>query len=228
MRTIAEFARTWPHEHQLRRDPARASGRTSAGAAPHPGCHPRLQQPARAPARQPAAPPGDGPQSLDGAGACQARSLPGRADCRARRSGRAQPTSAQRARGRPGSRHHPDRPAPRTRISDTPSGCRAGWRRSLRSQLGPADRRQKHPGGRRFVRNALYMAALVASRHNPAIAAFAERLAGKPGKVCLVACMRKLIVTLNAMVRDGSQWQHRTPEQDGCSTTPPVGRLRSG
>ena len=52
-------------------------------AAPHPGCHPRLHQPARAPARQPAAPPGDGPQSLDGAGACQARSLPGRADCRA-------------------------------------------------------------------------------------------------------------------------------------------------
>jgi transposase len=60
------------------------------------------------------------------------------------------------------------------------------------------------------VRKALYMAALVASRHNPAIAAFAERLAGKPGKVRLVACMRKLIVTLNAVVRDRSQWQPRT------------------
>ena len=64
--------------------------------------------------------------------------------------------------------------------------------------------------GRVFVRNTLYMAALTASQHNPAIAAFAERLAGKPGKVRLVACMRKLIVVLNAMVRDGSQWQPRT------------------
>jgi transposase len=64
--------------------------------------------------------------------------------------------------------------------------------------------------GRVFVRNTLYMAALTASQHNPAIAAFAKRLAGKPGKVRLVACMRKLIVTLNAMVRDGTQWQPRT------------------
>jgi len=55
------------------------------------------------------------------------------------------------------------------------------------------------------------MAAMVASRRNPTIKAFAERLAGKPGKVRLVACMRKLIVTLNAMVRDGAQWQSRTP-----------------
>jgi transposase len=63
--------------------------------------------------------------------------------------------------------------------------------------------------GRALVRKALYMAAMVACRHNPAIKAFAERLAGKPGKVRLVACMRKLIVTLNAMVRDGAQWQPR-------------------
>jgi transposase len=63
--------------------------------------------------------------------------------------------------------------------------------------------------GRVLVRNALYMAAMVASRHNPAIASFAQRLAAKPGKVRLVACMRKLIVTLNAMVRDGAQWQPR-------------------
>jgi transposase len=63
--------------------------------------------------------------------------------------------------------------------------------------------------GRATVRKALYMAAMVASRWNPAIAAFAQRLASKPGKVRLVACMRKLIVTLNAMVRDGAQWQHQ-------------------
>lgn len=64
--------------------------------------------------------------------------------------------------------------------------------------------------GRALVRKALYMAAMVACRRNPTIRAFAERLAGKPGKVRLVACMRKLIVTLNAMVRDGAQWQPRT------------------
>lgn len=63
--------------------------------------------------------------------------------------------------------------------------------------------------GRILVRNVLYMAAMVAMRRNPAIKAFAERLAGKPGKVRLVACMRKLIVTLNAIVRDGTQWQPR-------------------
>ena len=63
--------------------------------------------------------------------------------------------------------------------------------------------------GRVAVRNVLYMAAMVAIRHNPAIKAFAHRLAAKPGKVRLVACMRKLLVTLNAMVRDGAQWQPR-------------------
>jgi len=64
--------------------------------------------------------------------------------------------------------------------------------------------------GRATIRKALYMAAMVASRRNPAIAAFAQRLASKPGKVRLVACMRKLIVSLNAMVRDGTQWQPLT------------------
>ncbi len=62
-------------------------------------------------------------------------------------------------------------------------------------------------GGRAVVREVLYMAALTARRHNPAIAAFAERLAGKKPKVILVACMRKLLVILNAMLRDGTDWQ---------------------
>jgi len=57
------------------------------------------------------------------------------------------------------------------------------------------------------VRGALYMAALVAKRCNPTIAAFARRLAGKKPKVILVACMRKLIAILNAMQRDGKPWQ---------------------
>jgi transposase len=64
-------------------------------------------------------------------------------------------------------------------------------------------------GGRAAVRATLYMAALVATRHNPAIRTFYIRLlgAGKPKKVALVACMRKLLTILNAMLRDGIAWQ---------------------
>lgn len=64
-------------------------------------------------------------------------------------------------------------------------------------------------GGRACVRAALYMAALVASRRNPVIAAFYQRLrqAGKPAKVALTACMRKLLVILNAILRDQKPWQ---------------------
>ena len=63
-------------------------------------------------------------------------------------------------------------------------------------------------GGRADVRATLYMAALVAVRHNPVIRAFYKRLcaAGKPAKVALVACMRKLLTILNAIVRDGTAW----------------------
>jgi transposase len=63
-------------------------------------------------------------------------------------------------------------------------------------------------GGRAPVRAALYMAALVASKCNPAIRAFYQRLraAGKPAKVALTACMRKLLTILNAIARDGTPW----------------------
>lgn len=63
-------------------------------------------------------------------------------------------------------------------------------------------------GGRAQVRRALYMAALVATRFNPVIARFYQRLlaTGKPKKVALVACMRKLLTILNAMVRAGKPW----------------------
>ena len=63
-------------------------------------------------------------------------------------------------------------------------------------------------GGRSTLRTALYMGALAAVRSNPPIRAFYERLvgAGKPKKVALVACMRKLLVTCNAVVRDGAAW----------------------
>ncbi len=64
-------------------------------------------------------------------------------------------------------------------------------------------------GGRAGVRSALYMAALVASRRNAVIARFYHRLRdlGKPPKVALAACMRKLLVMLNAMLRDRRPWQ---------------------
>ena len=64
-------------------------------------------------------------------------------------------------------------------------------------------------GGRAHVRAALYMAALTASRCNPVIRAFYLRLrnAGKPAKVALVACMRKILVILNAMLKNNTCWQ---------------------
>jgi len=69
--------------------------------------------------------------------------------------------------------------------------------------------RRSIAGGRPAVRTALYMAALVASRKNPIIAAHYDKLraAGKTGKQALTACMRKLIVTLNAILRDRKPWQ---------------------
>jgi len=68
-------------------------------------------------------------------------------------------------------------------------------------------------GGRPAVRRALYMAALVASRHNPVIRDFYQRLrlAGKPAKVALTACMRKLLVILNAMLKNRTHWNQQLP-----------------
>ncbi len=81
--------------------------------------------------------------------------------------------------------------APFNRDSGTLKGKRAVW------------------GGRAHVRAALYMGALVATRHNPRLKEFYGRLlrAGKPKKVALVACMRKLLSILNAVVRDGAAWR---------------------
>jgi transposase len=69
-------------------------------------------------------------------------------------------------------------------------------------------------GGRAHVRTALYMATLTATRFNPLIRQFYERLcqAGKPKKVALIACMRKLLTILNAMLRHGTTW---TPQPQG-------------
>jgi transposase len=71
-------------------------------------------------------------------------------------------------------------------------------------------------GGRGRVRTALYMAALVAVRHNPLLRPFYARLlaAGKPKKVALTACMHKLLLILNAIVRAGMPWRQPAP----CAT----------
>lgn len=68
-------------------------------------------------------------------------------------------------------------------------------------------------GGRMEVRCPLYMAALVGTRYNPVLKALYQRLLaeGKPKKVALVACMRKLLVILNAMLRDETDWRQTRP-----------------
>jgi transposase len=67
-------------------------------------------------------------------------------------------------------------------------------------------------GGRATVRAVLYMAALVATKRNPVLRGFYERLlaAGKPKKLALVACMRKLLTILNTIARTEQRW---------CATT---------
>ena len=81
-----------------------------------------------------------------------------------------------------------------------------------------AFRGQRHIyGGRAQVRRVLHMAAIVAMQHNKPIKAFYERLVakGKPKKVAITACMRKLLTTLNAMVATNSEW-NSNHVQDGC------------
>jgi transposase len=66
-------------------------------------------------------------------------------------------------------------------------------------------------GGRSGVRTILYMATLCATRHNPAIREFYGHLvaSGKPEKVALTACMRKLLTILGAILRNRTPWQPR-------------------
>ena len=83
-------------------------------------------------------------------------------------------------------------------VGIAPLNCDSGKHRGKRSTFG----------GRESVRTALYMPTWTAIRCNPVIRAFYQRLraAGKPKKVALIACMRKLLVILNAMVKSGKHW----------------------
>jgi transposase len=88
----------------------------------------------------------------------------------------------------------------------------------LADDSGPRKGKRRIWAGRADVRAVVYMAALVAIKHNPAIKVFHSRLiaAGKPKKVAIVACMRKLLTILNAMLRDQSMWdaaKHIQPAQ---------------
>ena len=78
----------------------------------------------------------------------------------------------------------------------------------LANDSGPRNGKRHTWGGRAEVRAVVYMATTSAIRHNPAIKLFHERLlaAGKPRKVAIVACMRKLLTILNAMLRDRAMW----------------------
>lgn len=91
-----------------------------------------------------------------------------------------------------------DRRAIAKLVGVAPMNCDSGMWRGRRTIQG----------GRASVRAVLYMAALVAARRNPTIQRFYQRLlaAGKPKKVILVACMRKLLTILNHMMRTGQPW----------------------
>ncbi len=77
-------------------------------------------------------------------------------------------------------------------------------------------------GGRAPVRQMLYMATLVAVRHNPAIHAFYDQLLkrGKPTKVAWVACRHKLLTILNAMLKNGTDWQLPQPPNSHPAVQP--------
>ena len=82
---------------------------------------------------------------------------------------------------------------------------------SFNRDSGPRRGKRSVWGGRIRVRATLYMAALSASRYNPVLKVFYQRLlaAGKPKKVALTPCMRKLLTILNAMTRSGQHWTPR-------------------
>lgn len=86
---------------------------------------------------------------------------------------------------------------------------------------GKAKGKRSISGGRASVRSVLYMATQAAIRFNPIIKAFAQRLraAGKPPKVAIVACMRKLLTMLNAMARDRIPWNELQVVKKFLATT---------
>lgn len=93
----------------------------------------------------------------------------------------------------------PDRRKIAALVGVAPFSCDSGVRKGKRAVWG----------GRAQVRSALYMSVLAGLRRNDQIRSFYQRLRerGKPAKVALVACMRKLLTIFNAMTRDRSPWR---------------------
>ena len=86
------------------------------------------------------------------------------------------------------------------------------------NESGAIKGRRRIFGGRARVRSILYLAAVVASRHNPTLKAFYRRLLdnGKAKKVALTALARKLLTQLNALVRDGVEWSQPDTSEYSC------------
>jgi len=94
----------------------------------------------------------------------------------------------------------------------------------LNDDSGGRTGRRRIWGGRTVVRQALYMATLVATRYNPVIRPYYQRLraAGKPAKVALIAAMRKLLIILNAMIKHQTPWT-LTPMRPSTAPAPQGG-----
>ena len=86
------------------------------------------------------------------------------------------------------------------------------------NESGGIKGRRRIFGGRARVRSILYLAAVVASRHNPPLRAFYERLvaSGKAKKAAFTAVARKLLTQLNAIVRDGAEWSLPAASENSC------------
>ena len=82
----------------------------------------------------------------------------------------------------------------------------------MNNDSGRRSGKRKTIGGRGYVRRVLYMATLVATRHNPAIRQFYQRLlaGGKEKKVALVAAMRKLLTIVNTLIKKDELWKDAT------------------
>ena len=106
----------------------------------------------------------------------------------------------------------------RTLIAELPElGCLSARQIASLAGLAPFTRQSGKwrgksfiSGGRASVRAALFMGALVASRHNPVLKAFRDKLVakGKPKIVAIIATARKLLTILNAIIRDQKPWQN--------------------
>ncbi|MGH8609758.1 MAG: transposase, partial [Gammaproteobacteria bacterium] len=104
--------------------------------------------------------------------------------------------------------HHPARQIPELGTLDRKEIAALAGLAPLANDSGKKRGKRVIWGGRAEVRCALYRPTVTAIRCNPAIHAFAERLkaAGKPAKVVIVACMRKLLSIMNAMLKSNAPW----------------------